>query len=116
MIGIIVMLCIMHYYTCHRLLISVSTFTLHKPPLVIGQDRAGECRHGLLDEIRCVRFFPRPSLSSAPLTISVIINNPPTMLHRSITASALRVGTSRPILARSIATAVPLLRQQERRE
>lgn len=38
MIGIIVMLCIMHYYTCHRLLISVSTFTLHKPPLVIGQD------------------------------------------------------------------------------
>lgn len=35
MIGIIVMLCIMHYYTCHRLLISVSTFTLHKPPLLV---------------------------------------------------------------------------------
>ncbi|KIR39388.1 hypothetical protein I307_01265 [Cryptococcus deuterogattii 99/473] len=37
------------------------------------------------------------------------------MLPRSITASALRVGsTSHPMLARGIATAVPLLRQQER--
>ncbi|KIR78601.1 hypothetical protein I306_04529 [Cryptococcus gattii EJB2] len=37
------------------------------------------------------------------------------MLPRSITASAMRVGsTSHPMLARGIATAVPLLRQQER--
>lgn len=68
MIGIIVMLCIMHYYislhlsvstfTLHKPpLVAVSTFTLHKPPLVIGQDRAGECRHGLLDEIRLFASF-----------------------------------------------------------
>lgn len=107
----------MHYALLHLspLAISVLTFTLHKPPLVIGQDRAGECRHGLLDEI--VRSFLSSSISFLSTPDNFCNNQyPPTMLHRSITASALRVGTSHPILARSIATAVPLLRQQERRE
>lgn len=58
MIRVIVMLCI-----CTRALLYlavVSTFTLHKPPLLIGQDRAGQVSSFLLGNE--IVSFHRPSL------------------------------------------------------
>lgn len=58
MIRVIVMLCICTRALLH--LAAVSTFTLHKPPLLIGQDRAGQVSSFLLGNE--IVSFHRPSL------------------------------------------------------
>lgn len=59
MIRVIVMLCICTRALLHLLAV-VSTFTLHKPPLLIGQDRAGQVSSFLLGNE--IVSFHRPSL------------------------------------------------------
>lgn len=101
-------------------------FTLHKPPL---ENRPRPCRAGVVIIISQPAFsgisfaffvtsFSSKNTFQTPLAISTSLTTVPlTMLPRSITASAVRVGsTSHPMLARGIATAAPLLRQQERRK